>query len=133
KYVQLLDLAPQLQEQLAAGEAKNTEALARLAQRFDHDKQMDVWDRISGFTQDVQQEIIKRVDARLENLDALVDQAAEGAFNYRVVRNCPFDCPTIPEPLKKQVAEMVEAFKAQGLKDEVRGQLRKTSSKRSAN
>lgn len=112
KYVQLLDLAPQLQEQLAAGESRKTEALARLAQRFDHDKQMEVWDRISGFTQDVQQEIIKRVESDLENLDALVDQAAEGAFDYHVVRNCPFDCPTIPKSLKKQVAEVVEAFKA---------------------
>lgn len=130
KYVQLLDLAPQLQEQLAAGEARNTEALARLAQKFDADKQIEVWDRISGFTQDVQQEIIRRADFSLENLDALVDQAAEGAFNYHVVRNCPFDCPTIPGPLKKQVAEMVEAFKAQGVKQEVQKRLRKISDKR---
>lgn len=133
KYVQLLDLAPQLQERLAAGEARSTEALARLAQRFDADKQMEVWDRISGFTQDVQLEIIKRADSSLENLGALVDQAVGGAFNYHVVRNCPFDCPTIPEPLKKQVAEMVEAFKVQGVKQEVQKQLRKTSGKRSAN
>jgi hypothetical protein len=81
----------------------------------------------------VQQEIIKRADPGLENLDTLVDQAAEGAFNYSVVRNCPFDCPTIPESLKKQVAEMVEAFKAQGVKQEVQKQLRKTSGKRSTN
>jgi ParB/RepB/Spo0J family partition protein len=133
KYVQLLDLAPQLQEQLVAGEARNTEALARLAQRFDADKQVEVWNKIRGFTQDVQQEIIKRADPGLENLDTLVDQAAEGAFNYYVVRNCPFDCPTIPESLKKQVAEMVEAFKAKGVKQEVQKQLRKTSGKRSAN
>ncbi len=129
KYVQLLDLAPQLQEQLAAGEAKNTEALARLAQRFDADKQVQVWERIGGFTQDVQQEIIKRADPSLENLDTLVDQAAEGAFNYHVVRNCPFDCPTIPEPLKRQVAEMVEAFKAQGIKQEVDKRLRQSPGK----
>lgn len=125
KYVQLLDLAPQLRERLAAGEARNTEALARLAQRFDADKQVEVWDRISGFTQDVQQEIIRRTDPGLENLGVLVDQAAEGAFNYHVVRNCPFDCPAIPEPLKKQVAEMVEACRAQGVKQEVQKQLRK--------
>ncbi len=116
KYIQLLNLAPQLQQKLAAGEAKNTEALAQLAQRFDTDKQVEVWERIGGFTQDVQQEIIKRADPNLENLKTLVDQAAEGAFNYYIVRNCPFDCPSIPGPLKKQVAEMVEAFKAQGTK-----------------
>jgi ParB family chromosome partitioning protein len=32
KYIQLLDLAPELQKQLAAGDARNTQALARLAQ-----------------------------------------------------------------------------------------------------
>jgi len=81
KYVQLLALAPEIQEKLAAGEAKNTEALARLAQAFsDPEKQVAVWDQIAGFTQDVQQEIIKRVNPDLRNLSDLVDQAAEGTF-----------------------------------------------------
>ena len=131
KYIQLLDLAPELQEQLAAGEAKNTEALARLGQRFeDPDRQLEVWDRIRGFTQDVQQEIIKRADHNLGNLDTLVDKAAEGAFSYHVVHDCPFDCPTIPETLKKQVADMIEAFKTQGIKSEVRKQMGKPAKER---
>lgn len=131
RYIQLLDLAPELQERLAAGEAKNTEALARLAQRIsDHEEQVKIWDRIGGFTQDVQQEIIKRVDAGLENLDELVDKAAEGAFNYHVVRNCPFDCPTIPEALKKQIASMIESFEPQEIEDAVRGRMRKDARKR---
>jgi ParB family chromosome partitioning protein len=110
KYIQLLELAPPLQERLAAGEAKNTESLARLAQKFDAQNQIEIWDKIEGFTQDVQQQIIKRTDKDLENLDDLVDKAAEGAFDYHIIRNCPFDCPTIPKPLKKQVAEMIETF-----------------------
>ena len=85
KYVQLLKLAPELQERLAAGEAKNTDALAHLSQRFeDPDKQTAVWDKIGGFTQDVQREIIKRTDEDLENLDDLVGQATEGAFDMRL-------------------------------------------------
>lgn len=124
KYVQLLDLAPDLQEKLAAGEAKNTEALAQLAQKFDPETQRQVWDSIAGFNQNEQREIIKRADPDLENLDDLVDQATEGAFNYRVMRNCPFDCPTIPEPLKQEVAEAVETFKATGIKKGVRARLR---------
>jgi|SRR5437867_3478373 len=124
KYLKLLDLAPELQERLAAGEAKNTEALARLAQRFDDsEKQIEVWDRISGFTQNVQETIIKRLDPELENLDELVDQAAEGAFDYHVVHNCPFDCPTIPEPLKMQVSSLIETFQAQLVKREVQKKL----------
>jgi ParB family transcriptional regulator, chromosome partitioning protein len=72
KYIHLLDLAPEIQEQLAAGEAKNTEALARLAQTIaDPEKQVEVWDEIRGFTQDVQHEIIKRVSPGLENLGEL--------------------------------------------------------------
>lgn len=123
KYIQLLNLAPELQQRLAAGEAKNTDALAHLAQRFnDPDNQTKVWDRIAGFTQDVQREIIKRADHDLENLDDLVDQATEGAFDMKLVRNCPFDCPSIPRGLKKQVAEMIEEY---GFKSEIRRKLKK--------
>lgn len=129
KYVQLLDLAPELQERLAAGEAKNTEALARLAQKFsDPDEQVEIWDRVGGFTQDVQQEIIKRLDANLTNLDDVVAQAAEGAFDYHIVRNCPFDCPSVPEPLKSEVARIISEFKAHnvaGVREDVRKRLRK--------
>jgi len=113
KYVQLLDLASELQERLAAGEEKNTQALARLAQQIhEPDKQVRVWRKIGGFTQQVQQEIIKRLGTDLKKLDTLVDTAAEGAFGYHVVRNCPFDCPTIPGPLKEQVAILIKAFES---------------------
>lgn len=108
KYVQLLALAPSLQESLAAGEVKNTEALASLARRFtDPERQLAIWERISGFRQDIQQEVIKQVRDDLDNLGDLVDQATEGELGYRLVRNCPFDCPTIPESLKQQGADMV--------------------------
>jgi ParB family transcriptional regulator, chromosome partitioning protein len=126
KYIQLLALAPELQEKLAAGEMRNTDALARLAQKFAPEEQRQVWGVISGFTQDVQQAIIKRADPGLENLEDLVDQAAEGAFNYRVVKNCPFDCSAIPDELKRRVAEEIASFNAKGVKNEVRARLRGT-------
>ena len=113
KYLALLDLAPDLQQQLAAGEVRSTQALASLARRFsDPDQQTEVWGKIGAFTQDVQQEIIRRVDPDLSNLDDLKDQAAEGQLGYQIVRNCPYDCSTIPSPLKAQVASMIESFKA---------------------
>lgn len=130
KYLRLLDLSPELREKLAAGEARNTEALARLADRFkEPEKQAQIWDRIAGFTQDVQQEIIKRTDDGLSNLDELVDQAAEGAFDYHVVRNCPFDCPTVPEPLKNQIANMIASFQSPQLQEVVRKRLGKQPSR----
>ncbi len=111
KYIRLIDLAPTLQDELAAGEARNTQALARLAKDIpDHEKQVETWRRISGFTQDVQEQIIQRLSPDLVNLESLVDQAAEGEFGYHVVRNCPFDCPTIPDALKDQVSKMIEEF-----------------------
>lgn len=111
KYIQLLALAPKLQESLAAGEAKNTEALAKLARRFpDPEQQMTVWERISGFRQDIQLTVLDRLEGGLGNLGQLVDQATEGELGYQLVKNCPFDCPTIPEALKPQVAAMVETF-----------------------
>jgi ParB family chromosome partitioning protein len=113
KYVQLLALAPSLQESLAAGETKNTQALAKLAQTFsDADEQESVWERISGFRQDIQLDVIGRVDGDLGNLDELVNQATEGSLGYRIVRNCPYDCPTIPDALKPKVAEMLASAHA---------------------
>jgi len=111
KYVRLLDLAVELQEKLSAGEARNTEALALLAQKFRPDQQLIIWEKIRGSSQDEQETIIKRLNPGLDNLEALVDQATEGAFNYHVIKNCPFDCPTIPGPLKDQVAKMIETFR----------------------
>jgi ParB/RepB/Spo0J family partition protein len=113
KYMQLLALSPSLQESLAAGETKNTQALAKLAQRFpDPGEQETVWERISGFRQDIQHEVIGRVESDLENLGELVNQATEGSLGYRIVRNCPYDCPTIPPGLKPEVAAMLKTASA---------------------
>lgn len=113
KYVQLLDLAPTLQESLAAGESKNTQALAKLAQRFDdHDQQELLWNRISGFRQDIQLDVLSRTEPDLGNLDELVNEATEGNLGYSIVRNCPHDCPTIPAALKHQVAELIASAAA---------------------
>jgi ParB family chromosome partitioning protein len=112
KYVHLVTLAPALQAQLAAGEVRNTEALASLAKKFgDHAKQEEVWEQISGFRQDVQSEVIRRLDINLSNLSDLFAQAASGALGVQVIRNCPFDCPTIPDALKQQVATLVANYK----------------------
>lgn len=109
KYLMLRSLAPELQEKLAAGEVRNTDALASLAKRFqdDPDDQLAVWDRIGGFRQDIQQDVIRKLSPDMANLDELVNQAAEGELGYRIVRNWPRDCPTIPPSLKPRVAALV--------------------------
>jgi ParB family chromosome partitioning protein len=109
KYVRLLHLAPELQDRLAAGEASNTEALARLADKFGEDSQsqIEVWDRIKNFTQDIQLQIIRRVSLTLDNLKELVDGAVEGRLGVHLVRDCPFDCPAVPAEVKDDVARMM--------------------------
>lgn len=52
-----------------------------------------------------------------------MDQAAEGAFGYRIVKNCPWDCPTIPEDLRVHVAHMVETFGSDQFSNVVRDLL----------
>jgi ParB family chromosome partitioning protein len=111
KYVQLLDLAPELHERLAAGETRATDALARLAQTVqDADEQVEVYDKIGGFTQDVQQQILRQVNPDLGNLDDLVERAHEGAFDVTIIRNCPWDCRNVPGALKQQVADLIKAY-----------------------
>lgn len=110
KYIQLLDLAPELQERLAAGESTATTAMAKLAQTVsDPVLQVQVFDKISGFTQEQQVLILRNVGPELENLEELVDQTFEGVFDKKVVRDCPWDCSNIPRAIKQQVANLIEA------------------------
>jgi len=54
---------------------RNTEALSRLAKRFeDSDVQEQLWDRIGGFTQDVQQQIIRVDDDDLNDLARIIHE-----------------------------------------------------------
>ena len=111
KYVQLLDLALELQQRLAAGETRATEALAQLARTVKNaDEQVEVYDKIGGFTQGVQQQILRQVDPDLGNLDDLVEKAHEGIFDMTIIRNGPWDCRNVPGALKQQVADLIKAY-----------------------
>jgi ParB family chromosome partitioning protein len=113
RYVVLLDLAPELQEKLAAGEASATTGLSQLAKKIkDPQKQIGVYEQIGGFTQDVQTSILGRIDDDLENLEELVDRAHEGVFDRITIRECPRDCPNIPKELEPQVEAMLKAHAA---------------------
>ena len=51
--------------------------------------------------------MIRELQPDLSNLPGLRDQALQGAFSTRIIRNCPYDCPTIPEDLKQKVADLI--------------------------
>lgn len=112
KYLHLNELAPELQEKLAEGETRSTDALVKLSQKFEEpETQIAVWDRIEGLPQNAQIAFIKQIEPGLDNLEELTERAAEGEAVCAVAeKHCPFDCPAIPAPLKAQIAEMIEAY-----------------------
>ena len=88
KYIKLLDLPDGLQKKLSTSEGPaGVAVLAKLASTFSGDEALDVYDRLSGFRQSVQEEILKRSGGDISKVDALVDEAVEGVFD---IRQCDF-------------------------------------------
>lgn len=105
KYIQLLSLPEDLQQRLGtANGPAGVGALSRLSTTFPGNDAVEVYDKISGFTQKIQEEILKRSDGDLSKIDDLVTQAQEGAFN---VRQCggPYGCEIIREMLEGKITQ----------------------------
>jgi len=105
KYIQLLALPEELQDRLGtANGPSGIGTLARLASTFSGDAAVQVYDRISGFTQRIQEEILRRSDGALASIDDLVAEAQEGAFN---VRRCggAYGCDVIHNILQHRITQ----------------------------
>jgi len=84
KYVQLLSLPEELQQKISTAEGPaRVSALAKLAGTFSGEEAVEVYEKISGFKQSIQEEIIKRSGGDLSRIDDLVQEAQEGAFDTR--------------------------------------------------
>jgi ParB/RepB/Spo0J family partition protein len=84
RYLKLLELPPVLQDRIGTAEGPSgISALSRLASTFSGDEAVSAYNEISGFTQRVQEEILKRCNGDLERLDELVEEAQEGVFDIR--------------------------------------------------
>lgn len=84
KYVQLRSLPDELQERISTAEGPaRVAALAKLAQTFTGDEAVEVYERIAGFRQSIQGEIIKQSGGDLSKIAELVERAQEGAFDTR--------------------------------------------------
>lgn len=95
RYVSLLQLPEPLKQRISTmeGPAK-VQMLERLVKTF-HDKgaMLTAYDKIKGFTQTVQVEILKQSDGSLSKVDALVEKAHEGVFRMHVckgIKGCAF-------------------------------------------
>jgi ParB/RepB/Spo0J family partition protein len=105
KYIQLLSLPDELQERLStSGGAAGVTTLARLAGTFSGHEAIAVYDKISGFTQKIQEEIVKRSGGDLASIDDLVEEAQEGAFD---VRRCggAYGCGIIRDILRHRMSQ----------------------------
>lgn len=84
RYLKLLELPVVLQDRIGTADGPSgISALSRLASTFSGDEAVSAYNEISGFTQRVQEEILKRCEGSLERLDELVEEAQEGVFDIR--------------------------------------------------
>lgn len=105
KYVKLLELPEELQQRLGtANGPAGVGTLARLATTFSGDSAIEAYEKISGFSQHIQEEILKRSDGNLGSIDDLVEEAHEGAFD---VRRCggAYRCEIIREVLEGELTQ----------------------------
>jgi ParB/RepB/Spo0J family partition protein len=84
KYLSLLDLPPELQGRLNTSEGNiGISSASRLAKTYSGDEAIQVQEKIGGFTQKIQGEIIKRTEGDITKVDNLVSQAQEGVFDMK--------------------------------------------------
>ncbi len=109
RYMKLLNLAPSIQEKLSTNEGPaGTSALSKLAETFSSpEEQEKVLESIGGFRQDVQLEIIKQSEGKIEKIKELKEEALEGAFDTVTCRGIK-DCNFIPESLKEPITDLIK-------------------------
>ncbi|ODS39050.1 MAG: hypothetical protein A7316_00830 [Candidatus Altiarchaeales archaeon WOR_SM1_86-2] len=124
RYLTLLKLAPSIQEKLTTAEGPaGIGALSKIGETFAPEDQEDVLDRIGGFKQQIQVEMIKRSGGNADKLEGLREQALEGAFDTRVCKGlngCPFIPPELLEPVKDAIRKFEEEGDKQSFKDVVK-------------
>jgi len=119
KYLTLLNLAPPLQEKLTTSEGPvGVGTLSKLAETFSPDGQEEAYDKISGFKQTIQLEILKRSGGDLNKLSELRKEAMEGAFDTRICTEGL--CFLLPEDLKEQIKKTLEDQESKSLNEFVK-------------
>lgn len=115
RYMSLLDLDPELQDRLTTTDGPaGVGALSQLAETFQPEQQRQVLDRIGGFKQGIQQEILKRSEGDLGRVEDLREQALSGAFDTQLCRDglC-FEMPNeVKSIISSWLGEDREGFEA---------------------
>ena len=121
KYLSLLDLPEEIQAKVSTleGPAK-VETLSLLTKTFeDKADMMKAYDRISGFKQQIQLEILKRSEGNIFRIPEPVAKAQEGAFNTHICRGL-HECIYIPNELRGAVKDAVKEYEAGSLETAVK-------------
>ena len=125
RYLKILDLAPSIQERLSTADGPaGIITLSKIAETFTVEQQEDVLDKIGGFKQQIQLEMIKRSGGDLGKLEGLKGQALEGALDVRLCRGLD-ECPFMPPELRGLVKSAVKVFEQDGNTKSFRDILRK--------
>lgn len=98
RYLALLDLPEELKQKISTTEGPaKVQAMALLVKTFpDKGAMLDVYNKIAGFTQQVQTEIIKQSGGDLSKIEGLVEMAHQGVF-HTVMCKGVHDCAFVPQ------------------------------------
>lgn len=103
RYLSLLDLPEEIQEKIGTSQGPaGVGALSRLACTFCDEEAAEVYEKISGFKQSIQEEILKRSGGDIRKIGTLVSEAMEGAFEVRMCGG-RFKCEIIKDILEGEI------------------------------
>ena len=107
KYLYLLDLDSSVQEFVTTSEGSvGIGTLSKLAELFPQEQHEEVLEKIRGFRQEIQLDILRRSNGRINVIDALADEARENAF---LIRTCIEGlCFIMSAELKREVKERLQ-------------------------
>ena len=114
KYLDLLKLAPEIQLTLTTNDGPSgIGALSRLAKTFTNpDEQKKVFAEISGFKQNIQEQILRKSEGDISTIPDLRTQALEGAFT---VKSCSEGlCFFMSDELKDMMKKKIEMEQSDG-------------------
>jgi ParB family chromosome partitioning protein len=101
RYIAILQLPEQIKQKVSTTEGPaKVQMLEHLVKTFpDKGAMLTVYQKIAGFTQAVQMEILKQSDGSLSKVDELVEKAHEGVFKMYVCKGIQ-DCAFVSEWVK---------------------------------
>lgn len=106
RYLSLLKLAPSIQDGLSTSDGPaGIGTLSKIAETFSAEEQESVLDKIGGFKQQIQGEILNRSGGDLNKIQQFREEALEGAFDTKTCHEGL--CFDIPEDWKSQLRAML--------------------------